>query len=143
MAGTLYIVSTPIGDPEEITLRAIRTLHDVGLIIAEHPTVTRALLDRFGIATAVTGYDADDEKLAVLLDRLRTGETMALVCDAGTPAIWDPGQRLIARAHADGMIVRPVTGPSAVIAAVAVSGLEGEGFVFVGAFRSGTRATTT
>jgi len=140
MAGTLYIVGVPIGHPEDITLRAIRVLQDVALIVAEHPQVTRRLIDRFGVATSMSTYDADGRKAAVLTSRLRDGESIAIVCDAGMPAIWDPGQRLIERVLAEGIRVCPIGATSAVIAAIAASGLESDGFIFAGTLPSARRA---
>lgn len=132
--GTLYVVSTPIGDLEDVTLRALRVLRDVAVIAAEDPQQTRALCERYKIGTPLTSYHNDnkEEKAAVLLARLRAGDSIALVSDAGTPVIADPGRFLIREAIKAGIRVTPVPGPSATMAAVAVSGLSGDRFLFQG-----------
>lgn len=135
MAGTLFIVSTPIGDPEDVTLRALRVLQECAVIVAEHPAVTRALLARYAITTPIASYALDGATDEVLLARLQSGESVALVCDAGTPVLCDPGARLVSVAHDRGVRTRPVPGPSALSAAVAVSGC-GERFQFLGLLAS-------
>src|SRR5919108_3564370 len=101
--GTLFIVGTPIGCPDDITLRAKATLEQVSIVAAETPLVARALLDYHGIRTSITGYDrGDEEKIAILLDRLHAGHDIALVSDSGMPVIYDPGRLLIAAARAVG-----------------------------------------
>ena len=130
---TLYIVPTPIGNLEDITLRALRVLGEVGLIAAEDTRVTRRLLARYEIATPVTSFHEHNRhsKLGELLDRL-TELDIALVSDAGTPTINDPGQDLIAAAAGRGFDVVPLPGASAVTTALAASGMEVDGFVYVG-----------
>ena len=116
--GTLYIVSTPIGNREDITLRALRLLKEVNLIAAEDTRHTGLLLRHFGIQTPLTSYFEGNEsrKKEFILSKLRQGERVALVSDAGTPGISDPGFRLIQTAAENRIAVVPVPGPSAVIA---------------------------
>ncbi|MBI5379951.1 MAG: 16S rRNA (cytidine(1402)-2'-O)-methyltransferase [Nitrospirae bacterium] len=132
--GTLYIVATPIGNLEDITLRALRVLKEVSLIAAEDTRRTQKLLAHYGIHTPLTSYHAHNqwEKAEVLLHRLHAGEAVALVSDAGTPAISDPGVHLIRRCYEAGIRVVPVPGPSAVMAAISVAGLRAEQFRFEG-----------
>jgi len=132
--GTLYIVATPIGNLEDITLRAIRVLKDVALIAAEDTRHTRHLVDRYEIETQLTSYHDHnkEEKAPVLVERMLGGESVALVSDAGTPGISDPGYFLINLAIAQGIPVVPVPGASAAIAALSVSGLPTDRFVFEG-----------
>jgi len=134
MAGVLYIVATPIGNLEDITLRALRTLKDVDLIAAEDTRRTQHLLSHYGIKTALTSYHEHNEqrKAHVLVERLRGGENVALVTDAGTPAISDPGYRLVTAAIAAEIAVTPIPGPSAVTAVLAASGLPPDRFIFEG-----------
>lgn len=132
--GTLYIVSTPIGNREDITLRALRLLKEVDLIAAEDTRHTGLLLRHFGIQTPLTSYFEGNEsrKKEFILSKLRQGERVALVSDAGTPGISDPGFRLIQTAAENRIAVVPVPGPSAVIAALSVSGLPTDAFLFKG-----------
>ena len=134
MAGRLYVVSTPIGNLDDITVRAINTLKAVGLVAAEDTRRTDLLLRHFGIGTPTTSLHAHNEsqKLPQLLRKLADGTDIALVSDAGTPLVADPGQRLIARAIAEGVVVVPIPGPSAVLAALAVSGYPADEFLFAG-----------
>ena len=124
MAGSLYVVSTPIGNLDDITVRALNTLKSVGLVAAEDTRRTGLLLRHFGIATPTTSLHEHNEnqKVPALLRKLRDGSDIAVVSDAGTPLVADPGQRLIAAAIAEGMRVVPVPGTSAVLAALAASG---------------------
>lgn len=133
-AGTLYVVATPIGNLEDITLRAIRILREVRLIAAEDTRHTRILLDRYQIATALTSlYDQNEaRKSDVLLGRLQRGEDIAYVSDAGTPGVSDPGYILVRKAISCGIRVVPVPGSSALIAALSVSGLPMDSFIFLG-----------
>lgn len=133
-AGTLYVVATPIGNLEDITLRAIRVLKEVRLIAAEDTRRTRILLDRYGIPTSMTSLHDQNEakKSGLLLARLLHGEDVAYVSDAGTPGISDPGYILVREAVALGIRVVPVPGASALIAALSVSGLPMESFLFLG-----------
>jgi len=134
MTGSLYIVSTPIGNPDDLSLHAISTFKMVGIIAAEDPQCTQALLARHGIATPLTSYHNDnkEEKIPVLLQRMREGQCVALVSDAGTPAIVDPGALLIREALRESIPVVTVPGPSALLAALSVSGLPGDAFIFIG-----------
>ncbi len=130
---TLYIVATPIGNLEDITLRALRTLRDVDLIAAEDTRVTRKLLARHGISTKLTPFHDHSRrsKLDAIVATL-ADKDVALVTDAGTPAISDPGQELVRAAAAAGIPVVTVPGPSALPAAVALSGLPAERVTYVG-----------
>jgi 16S rRNA (cytidine1402-2'-O)-methyltransferase len=134
MPPALYIVSTPIGNLEDITLRALRILKEVDLIAAEDTRHTAVLLDRYDIRTPTTSFHEHNEreKTPVLLKRLVAGETIALVSDAGTPGISDPGYRLVGAARAAGVPVVPVPGPSAVLAALVSSGFPTDSFTFLG-----------
>jgi 16S rRNA (cytidine1402-2'-O)-methyltransferase len=134
MPASLYVVSTPIGNLDDITLRALKTLKSVGLIAAEDTRRTSVLLRHFGIATPTTSLHAHNEqqKVPFILQKLAHGEDVALVSDAGTPLVADPGQRLIGAAIEKGIRVIPIPGASAVLAALSVSGLPGDAFVFAG-----------
>jgi len=132
--GILYIVSTPIGNLEDITLRALRILKEVDIIAAEDTRHTGLLLRHFGIQKPLTSYFEGNElrKKEFILSRLRQGDRIALVSDAGTPGISDPGFRLIRMAVANQIPIVPIPGPSAVIAALSVSGLPTDAFLFKG-----------
>lgn len=134
MPGTLYIVATPIGNLEDITLRALRVLKDVAVIAAEDTRHSRKLLNHYGIATPLVACHEHNEeaRAAQLLARLRAGEDVALISDAGTPAISDPGFLLVRRCRAAGIRVEAVPGPSAVTAALSVAGLPCHRFAFEG-----------
>ena len=134
MPGTLYVVATPIGNLEDVTLRALRILREVSLIAAEDTRRTSRLLQHYSISTPTTSLHAHNEgaRTPRLIERLLGGESVALVSDAGTPVVSDPGARLVAAAHAAGVRVEPVPGPSAALAAISASGIGGEGFLFVG-----------
>jgi 16S rRNA (cytidine1402-2'-O)-methyltransferase len=133
-SSTLYIVSTPIGNLEDITLRAIRVLKEVDLIAAEDTRHTSILLDRYDIRTPTTSFHEHNEhqKTPALLTRLGGGERIALVSDAGTPGISDPGYRLVKAAREAGYHVQAVPGPSAVLAALVSSGFPTDSFTFLG-----------
>jgi 16S rRNA (cytidine1402-2'-O)-methyltransferase len=132
--GTLYIVATPIGNLEDITLRAVRLLREAALIACEDTRHTRKLLDHFSIPTPTISYHEHNEaqRSAELVERLQAGESIALVSDAGTPLVSDPGHRFVAAAIAAGITVVPVPGPSAVMSALAASGLATDEFRFCG-----------
>jgi 16S rRNA (cytidine1402-2'-O)-methyltransferase len=134
MAGSLYVVSTPIGNLDDITVRGLNTLKSVGLVAAEDTRRTGLLLRHFGIGTPTTSLHEhnETEKLPVLLQKLSSGVDIALVSDAGTPLVCDPGQRLISAAYQHGIRVIPIPGASAVMAALAASGYPGDEFVFAG-----------
>jgi 16S rRNA (cytidine1402-2'-O)-methyltransferase len=132
--GTLYIVATPIGNLEDITLRAIRVLKEADLIAAEDTRHTKHLLDRYQIETQLTSYHDHnkEEKAPVLVARLLEGKSIALVSDAGTPGISDPGYFLINLAIDQKIPVVPIPGATAAIAALSISGLPTDSFVFEG-----------
>jgi len=143
MAGTLYVVATPIGNLEDITYRAVRVLREAGVIACEDTRQTRKLLDRYEVTRPTISYHEHNEaeRIPALLDRLQAGENIALVSDAGMPLVSDPGYRLVSAAIARGIAVQPVPGPSAVITALAASGLATDAFHFAGFLpsRSGPR----
>jgi len=132
--GTLYIVSTPIGNMEDITLRALRILKEVDLIAAEDTRRTGLLLKHFGIQAPLTSYFEGNElkKKEFILAKLKEGKNVALVSDAGTPGVSDPGFRLIQLAIANQLRIVPIPGSSAVITALSVSGLPTDAFLFKG-----------
>src|SRR5215831_7783608 len=134
MPGTLFVVATPIGNLEDITARALRTLREVALIAAEDTRRTAHLLTRYGITTPMTSLHEHNElrKTAPLISRMQSGESVALVSDAGTPLISDPGEKLIRTAIEAGIRIEPVPGPSAIIAALAASGYSTQPFIFLG-----------
>jgi 16S rRNA (cytidine1402-2'-O)-methyltransferase len=134
MPGTLYVVATPIGNLEDVTLRALRILREVSLIAAEDTRRTARLLQHYSISTPTTSLREHNEgaRTPGLLQRLRNGESLALVSDAGTPVVSDPGAQLVAAAHEAGLRVEPVPGPSAALAALSASGFEGDQFLFLG-----------
>lgn len=131
--GTLYLVATPIGNLEDITLRALRILQSVSLIAAEDTRVTRKLLAHYDIHTPLVSYHAHNERarLETIFERLEAGD-VALVSDAGTPGLSDPGELLVREALARGVCVVPVPGPSALTTALTASGLPVDGFTFLG-----------
>ncbi|MBI5632770.1 MAG: 16S rRNA (cytidine(1402)-2'-O)-methyltransferase [Nitrospirae bacterium] len=134
MKGTLYIVSTPIGNLEDITLRALRILKEVDLIAAEDTRHSLKLLTHFNIRKPLVSYWGEKEKVKAeeTLQRLKDGQSVALISDAGTPGISDPGTVLIGKAIEGGIRVVPVPGPSAVITALSLSGFPTEEFTFCG-----------
>lgn len=131
--GTLYIVSTPIGNLEDVTLRALRVLAEVALIASEDTRTTRRLLERHGIRTRLTAYTDHNKRsrIPVLLEHLASAD-LALVSEAGTPAVSDPGEDLVAAAIASGHMVVAVPGASAVLAALVASGLDTRRFLYLG-----------
>ena len=134
MPGTLFVVATPIGNLEDITVRALRILREVAVIAAEDTRRTAHLLARHAIATPTTSLHRHNEagKCVALVDRLLRSDSIALVSDAGTPTVSDPGGLLIRTAIDAGIRVEPVPGPSAVLAALSASGLPTDAFAFVG-----------
>ena len=134
MSGTLFIVATPIGNLDDLSPRARETLAGVNLIAAEDTRHTGRLLSHFGVKTPLIALHDhnEDQAVAGLVDELSAGKSIALVSDAGTPLISDPGYRLVALAHAKGMRVVPVAGPSAVTAALSAAGLPTDRFCFEG-----------
>jgi 16S rRNA (cytidine1402-2'-O)-methyltransferase len=134
MPGTLYIVATPIGNLEDITLRALRILREADLIACEDTRQTRKLLDHAGISKPTVSYHDHNEaeRTAELIAKLEGGAKIALVSDAGTPLISDPGYRLVEAAIEAGIPVEPIPGPCAAVAALSASGLPPDSFRFCG-----------
>lgn len=134
MSGTLYLVSTPIGNLEDITLRALRTLNEVDLIAAEDTRQTIKLLNHFDIKKPLTSFfrHNEDRKGEYIVSLLKEGQNIALVSDAGTPAISDPGEELVKMAIEAGITVTPIPGPVAATSALIISGLDTCRFTFEG-----------
>jgi len=134
MPAALYLVATPIGNLEDITMRALRILREVDLIACEDTRHTRKLLTHYNISTPTTSYHEhnEKEKAIELAGQLQQGRSIALVSDAGMPAISDPGYRLVREAIDRGIAVIPVPGPTAFVAALAASGLPTDSFLFAG-----------
>lgn len=134
MAGTLYVVATPIGNLEDITIRALRVLREVALIAAEDTRRTSRLLARYDITTRATSLHEHNEqaKTSALVRRLLDGDSIALVSDAGTPTVSDPGQYLVAAAVDAGVKVEPIPGPNAAIATLSASAVATPTFTFLG-----------
>jgi 16S rRNA (cytidine1402-2'-O)-methyltransferase len=132
--GTLYLVATPIGNLEDITLRALRTLKECDFVAAEDTRRTGQLLKHFEISKPLLSYFQFNEarRSEEIIERLRRGEKVALVTDAGSPGISDPGERVVKAAIAAGFRVEAVPGPSALVAALTASGLSTEEFHFIG-----------
>lgn len=134
MTGTLFIVATPIGNLSDMTFRAVDTLKSVAVIAAEDTRVTHKLLTRYQIETPLLSYREQNAKRVIpeLLSRLMNDEDVAVVSDAGTPSISDPGIEMVRAATAQGIVVSPIPGASAMSAAVSASALQGEGVRFLG-----------
>lgn len=134
--GKLYIVATPIGNLEDISARAIRILGEVDIVLCEDTRVTKKLLDRYGITTKTISYHAhsDDGKEKEIVDMLADGKNLALVSDAGTPTISDPGVKLVesVRKALPSAFISPIPGPSALMSALSVSGISSAQFTFLG-----------
>ncbi len=132
--GTLYIVPTPIGNLEDITLRAIRILREADLIAAEDTRHTKKLLNHLGIRTPLLSYyrGKEAQRGAEIINILKTGKSVALASDAGTPAISDPGSVLVRMAQENGIKVVPLPGPSALTTALSATGFDYTGFLFLG-----------
>ena len=135
--GTLYIVATPIGNLEDITLRAIRVLKEVDMILCEDTRTTKVLLNKYGIHTSTMSYHAysTGAKESLIIKMLKEGKNLALVSDAGTPSISDPGVLLVANVKKDlgkDAKVSPIPGPSALISALSASGVSSAEFTFLG-----------
>jgi len=132
--GILYIVSTPIGNLEDITLRALRVLKEVDVIAAEDTRHSLKLLNHYSISKPLISYWGEKEKIKAeeTLQMLNSGKTVALITDAGTPGISDPGNILIRKAIEEGIKVVPIPGPTAVIAALSISGFSTDAFIFRG-----------
>jgi 16S rRNA (cytidine1402-2'-O)-methyltransferase len=133
-SGILYVVATPLGNLEDITLRALRALKEVSLIAAEDTRHSRKLLAHYGISTPLTSYydQVERRKAPALIEQLKQGKSVALISDAGTPGIADPGYHLVRAAIAEGLRVEAIPGPSAVAAALSVAGLPTDRFAFDG-----------
>jgi len=132
--GRLFIVGTPLGNLEDISLRALRILKEADLIAAEDTRVTRKLLSHYAIATPLTAFHqhSSSGRLQQIIAQLKDGKNIALVTDAGMPGISDPGEELAAACIAEGIALEPIPGPSALTTALAVSGLSTKEFVFIG-----------
>jgi 16S rRNA (cytidine1402-2'-O)-methyltransferase len=145
MPGTLYLVATPIGNLADITHRALQVLNDVDLIACEDTRHTHKLLNHYGITTKTISYHEHNEqqRAAELIDRLKQGTNIAVVSDAGTPSISDPGFRLVRAAIENEIVIVPVPGPSALIAALIAAGLPTDEFFFAGFLPSRTSARRT
>jgi 16S rRNA (cytidine1402-2'-O)-methyltransferase len=140
-SGTLFVVSTPIGHPDDITIRALATLRRAYIVASESPRVTQALLAHHGVTATVTSYGPFNrlEKARLLLHRLLEGQDIALVTDNGTPVIYDPGCLFVSAAHQAGIPVKSIPGPSAMTAAAAISGFSGDAIIFEGHLPSTSR----
>ncbi len=145
MFGTLYVVATPIGNLEDITLRAIRVLKEADLIAAEDTRHTARLLQRYEIRTPTTSFHEHNEqaKLPRLVEHLKSGRSLAVVSDAGTPGVRDPGYRLVRAAIDQQIRVEVVPGPSAVLTALLASGFPTDSFTFLGFPPTKARARAT
>jgi 16S rRNA (cytidine1402-2'-O)-methyltransferase len=142
MPGTLFVVATPIGNLADASPRALEALRSADLIACEDTRTTRTLLARYGIETRTLALHEHNERQASakVLDLLKQGQTVALVSDAGTPALSDPGALLVAEAHRAGIRVSPIPGPSAAAAAFSAAGFPGERFLFSGFLPSAVAA---
>jgi 16S rRNA (cytidine1402-2'-O)-methyltransferase len=132
--GILYVVATPIGNLEDITLRALRVLKEVDIIAAEDTRHTRKLLSHFSISTPTLSYykEKEQERSVVIINKLLNGQNIGLVSDAGTPGISDPGSILVQKAITENIRVEPIPGPSSLTAALSVAGIGDNSFVFLG-----------
>ena len=142
MVGTLFVVATPIGNMEDITLRALRVLKEVDLIACEDTRHTRKLLIHYQISKPTCSYHEHNEikKIESLIDDLQAGKDIALVCDAGTPLISDPGYRIVRASLEKGIRVSPIPGPCSIISALSVSGRPTNSFTFIGFLPSKRKA---
>jgi len=140
--GTLYVMATPIGNLDDMTYRAVKVLNEVDLVAAEDTRHSRKLLDRYGIRKPLLSYHDHNERqrYGEILERLQNGENVALISDAGTPCIADPGYRLIASCRTAGVSVVPIPGASALIAALSASGVATDRFTFEGYLPSRAKA---
>jgi 16S rRNA (cytidine1402-2'-O)-methyltransferase len=140
--GTLYVVATPLGNLRDVTLRALDVLASADVIAAEDTRVTTPLLRHYGINTRPLSLHEHNEarRAAAIVDLLRAGRSVALVTDAGTPAVSDPGARLVAAVRAAALPVVPLPGPSAALAAISAAGLDAEHFVFLGFLPTAAKA---
>ena len=134
MTGTLFIVATPIGNLDDITFRAVETLKSVDLVLAEDTRHSQKILNHFDIKTPISAFHDynEREKCTTVIDKLKQGVSIALISDAGTPLISDPGYVLVSAAKKNSIKVTPIPGPSALIAALSVSGVPSDSFSFFG-----------
>ena len=134
MTGTLFIVATPIGNLDDITFRAIETLKSVDLVLAEDTRHSQKILSHFNIKTPISAFHDynEREKCKTIVNKLKQGDSIALISDAGTPLISDPGYVLVSVAKKNSIKVAPIPGPSALIAALSVSGVPSDSFSFFG-----------
>ena len=134
MPGTLFICATPIGNLDDVSLRLLDTLRTVALICAEDTRHSRQLLSRHEISTPLTSchQHTPPAKIQALVEQLLSGDSLALVTDSGTPGVSDPGPRLVQAAAAAGVVVQPIPGPSALVAALSISGFDAQRFSFLG-----------
>ncbi len=134
MSGTLFIVATPIGNLDDITFRAIKTLKSVDLVLAEDTRHSQKILNHFNIKTPISAFHDynEREKCNTVIDKLKQGDSIALISDAGTPLISDPGYILVSAAKKNSVNVVPIPGPSALIAALSASGIPSDRFSFFG-----------
>ncbi|MGD9817230.1 MAG: 16S rRNA (cytidine(1402)-2'-O)-methyltransferase [Desulfomonilaceae bacterium] len=133
-AGILFVVATPIGNLEDITIRAVETLRHVNLIACEDTRKSRVLINHWGIPTRLMSLHrfSESRKIEAVLDKLQKGFSVALITDAGTPAVSDPGNRLVRAALRSGFKVSPVPGPSSITTALSVSGMDCSSFLYLG-----------
>jgi 16S rRNA (cytidine1402-2'-O)-methyltransferase len=145
MPGTLFVVATPIGNLEDISLRALRVLREVDLVACEDTRQTAKLLSHYQISKSRTSYHQHNEieKAALLLEQLQSGKLIALVCDSGTPCISDPGYCIVRSALENGIKVVPIPGPCSFIAALSASGRPTDSFTFLGFLPSKRKARRT
>ena len=134
MSGTLFIVATPIGNLDDITFRAVETLKSVDLVLAEDTRHSQKILNHFNIKTPISAFHDynEREKCNTVIDKLKQGDSIALISDAGTPLISDPGYILVSAAKKNSVNVVPIPGPSALIAALSASGIPSDSFSFFG-----------
>ena len=134
MKGTLYVIATPIGNLDDISLRAVEILSHADIIAAEDTRTTKKILNKYGVKNRMISYNDNNEisKTEMLIESLELGKTVALVSDAGTPCISDPGYRIVKKAQELSIVVKSVPGPSSVVAALSISGLPSNRFFFEG-----------
>jgi 16S rRNA (cytidine1402-2'-O)-methyltransferase len=145
LSGNLYIVATPIGNLRDISERAIEILKQVDLIAAEDTRHSKTLIERYGIKTKMSAYHEHNEEKVTpqLIQQLQAGQSIALISDAGTPLINDPGYKLVVAAHDNNIQVVPIPGPSAIITALSASGLPTNKFIFEGYLSAKSEARKT
>ena len=134
MSGVLYLVATPIGNLEDITLRAIKTLNESSIVLAENTKTSKKLFSAHGINSKLVSFNdfSSDTKIVSLLRKLKGGDSISLISDAGTPLISDPGFNLVSQAIDANIIIESIPGPSAVIAGLITSGIDNQKFIFEG-----------